>query len=349
MTLKNVRSSSRAYVEATLEGLRYARDHQEEALKILLKHKPELDPPLTTLQLKNALTEVFLPFESAQVGYGLYEAGHHGKNRQGDQRVFRRRPQSRGQGSLHQPIHPTLIDSGFQRFHCAAADRRRGRLQSFYRRRQDRFRARTRVLDIHAGNFVSIVGPSGCGKSTLLKIISGLLPASSGTITINGTPVHGPLENVGMVFQAPVLLKWRSVLGNILLPVEFAKLDLPSYIEKARALIKLVGLDGFEEMYPHELSGGMQQRVSLCRALVTDPQLLLMDEPFGALDAMTRDELDMELLRIWEERKKTVLFVTHSIQEAVFLSDVVFVMSARPGRLVGKNCHRFAAPENAWR
>ncbi len=191
-------------------------------------------------------------------------------------------------------------------------------------------------FDIHAGNFVSIVGPSGCGKSTLLKIISGLLPASSGKVAVGGKPVNGPLENVGMVFQAPVLLKWRSVLGNILLPVEFAKLDLPSHVDKARALIKLVGLDGFEEMYPHELSGGMQQRASLCRALVSDPQLLLMDEPFGALDAMTRDELDMELLRIWEERKKTVLFVTHSIQEAVFLSDRVFVMSARPGRLLEK-------------
>jgi NitT/TauT family transport system ATP-binding protein len=144
------------------------------------------------------------------------------------------------------------------------------------------------------------------------------------------------LENVGMVFQAPVLLKWRSVMGNVLLPVEFAKLEVAAYLEKARALIKLVGLAGFEEMYPHELSGGMQQRASLCRALVTDPQLLLMDEPFGALDAMTRDDLDLELLRIWEERKKTVLFVTHSIQEAVFLSDQVFVMSARPGRLLEK-------------
>jgi NitT/TauT family transport system ATP-binding protein len=192
------------------------------------------------------------------------------------------------------------------------------------------------AFEIQAGNFVSIVGPSGCGKSTLLKIISGLLPASSGSVAVNGKAVTSPLENVGMVFQAPVLLKWRSVLGNILLPVEFAKLDLPSHVDKARALIKLVGLEGFEEMYPHELSGGMQQRASLCRALITDPQLLLMDEPFGALDAMTRDDLDMELLRIWEERKKTVLFVTHSIQEAVFLSDVVFVMSARPGRLLEK-------------
>ena len=192
------------------------------------------------------------------------------------------------------------------------------------------------AFEIQTGSFVSIVGPSGCGKSTLLKIISGLLAPSSGTVTVNGQVVRGPLENVGMVFQAPVLLKWRSVLGNILLPVEFAKLDIPTHEERARALIKLVGLEGFEEMYPHQLSGGMQQRASLCRALVTDPQLLLMDEPFGALDAMTRDELDMELLRIWEERKKTVLFVTHSIQEAVFLSDVVFVMSARPGRLLEK-------------
>ena len=149
-----------------------------------------------------------------------------------------------------------------------------------------------------------------------------------------------------MVFQSPVLLKWRSVLGNILLPVEFAKLDPASHLQKAQALIKLVGLEGFEEMYPHELSGGMQQRASLCRSLVTDPQLLLMDEPFGALDAMTRDELDMELLRIWEERKKTVLFVTHSIQEAVFLSDLVFVMSARPGRLLEKISIDLQRPRN---
>jgi NitT/TauT family transport system ATP-binding protein len=189
-------------------------------------------------------------------------------------------------------------------------------------------------FEIQERNFVSIVGPSGCGKSTLLKIISGLLPATSGTVSVSGKPVIEPLENVGMVFQSPVLLKWRPVIGNILLPVEFAKLDVSSHVEIARSLIKLVGLQGFEEMFPHELSGGMQQRVSLCRALVTDPQLLLMDEPFGALDAMTRDDLDLELLRIWEERRKTVLFVTHSIQEAVFLSDLVFVMSARPGKLL---------------
>ena len=189
-------------------------------------------------------------------------------------------------------------------------------------------------FEIQAGNFVSIVGPSGCGKSTLLKIISGLLAPTSGTISVGGKRIHGPLENVGMIFQSPVLLKWRPVMGNVLLPVEFAKLDVASHLDRARSLLKLVGLEGFEEMYPHQLSGGMQQRVSLCRALVTDPQLLLMDEPFGALDAMTRDELDLELLRIWDERRKTVLFVTHSIQEAVFLSDYVIVMSARPGRLL---------------
>ena len=187
---------------------------------------------------------------------------------------------------------------------------------------------------VHEGSFVSLVGPSGCGKSTLLKIASGLLPATSGRVLVDGRSVSGPLENVGMVFQSPVLLKWRSVLGNVLLPVEFAGLDQAKYVEKAKSLIRLVGLQGFEEMPPYELSGGMQQRVSLCRALVTDPQILLMDEPFGALDAMTRDELDVELLRIWGEKKMTVVFVTHNIQEAVFLSDSVVVMSPRPGRVI---------------
>jgi len=191
-------------------------------------------------------------------------------------------------------------------------------------------------FDVAAGSFVSIVGPSGCGKSTLLKIVSGLLPSSSGRVLVREKVVGEPLEDVGMVFQAPVLLKWRNVLRNILLPVEFSKLDPSRYVDTARSLIDLVGLREFEEMYPFELSGGMQQRVSLCRALVTDPAILLMDEPFGALDAMTRDELDLELMRIWEEKRKTVMFVTHNIQEAVFLSDYVVVMSARPGRLLEK-------------
>lgn len=191
-------------------------------------------------------------------------------------------------------------------------------------------------FDIEEGSFVSIVGPSGCGKSTLLKIVSGLLPSTAGIVRVNGKQVDAPLENVGMVFQSPVLLKWKNVIDNIMLPAEFARLDKTRHLERARSLIRLVGLHGFEEMHPYELSGGMQQRVSLCRALVTDPQILLMDEPFGALDAMTRDELDLELLKIWEEKRKTVLFVTHNIQEAVFLSDYVVVMSVRPGRVLQK-------------
>jgi NitT/TauT family transport system ATP-binding protein len=189
-------------------------------------------------------------------------------------------------------------------------------------------------FEIHQGSFVSIVGPSGCGKSTLLKIISGLLPASSGDVRVSGRRVDGPLASVGMVFQAPVLLKWRSVAANVMLPVEFAGLDPAQYADKTRSLLGLVGLHGFEDAPPYRLSGGMQQRVSLCRALVTDPSILLMDEPFGALDAMTREELDIELLRIWGEKTMTVVFVTHNIQEAVLLSDRVVVMSARPGRVI---------------
>ena len=189
-------------------------------------------------------------------------------------------------------------------------------------------------FEVREGDFVSLVGPSGCGKSTLLKIISGLLPATSGRVSVDGRTVDRPLDNVGMVFQSPVLLKWKTVIGNIMLPVEFARLDRASYLEKAHGLVRLVGLQGFEEMYPYQLSGGMQQRVSLCRALVTDPQMLLMDEPFGALDAMTRDELDLELLKIWDGKRKTALFVTHNIQEAVFLSDYIIVMSPRPGRVI---------------
>ena len=189
-------------------------------------------------------------------------------------------------------------------------------------------------FEVEESSFVSIVGPSGCGKSTLLKIISGLLSPTTGMVRIDDRTVSGPVDNVGMVFQSPVLLKWKTVMENVMLPVEFARLDRARYYTTALSLVRLVGLQGFEEMRPYELSGGMQQRVSLCRALVMDPPILLMDEPFGALDAMTRDELDVELLRIWEQKKKTVIFVTHNIQEAVFLSDLVIVMSARPGRVV---------------
>ena len=191
------------------------------------------------------------------------------------------------------------------------------------------------------GEFVALVGPSGCGKSTLLRIIAGLRPPTAGTATVDGRPVTRPFAAVGMVFQTPVLLKWRSVLDNVLLPAELAGLEVRRFRDRARVLLKLVGLGDFEAKLPRELSGGMQQRASLCRALLLDPPLLLMDEPFGALDAMTRDEMNVELLRIWGEGaggpegvlRKTIVFVTHSIPEAVFLADRVVVMTPRPGRI----------------
>jgi NitT/TauT family transport system ATP-binding protein len=188
-------------------------------------------------------------------------------------------------------------------------------------------------LAVAENEFVVLVGPSGCGKSTLLKMAAGLIPPTSGRIHVHGTPVLGPREDVGIVFQAPVLLNWRNVLDNVLFPIEILRRDRRRYREVALELIRLVGLDGFEDRHPRELSGGMQQRVAICRALIHDPTLLLMDEPFGALDALTRVEMSLELLRIWEERRKTILFVTHSIAEAVLLADRVIVMSSRPGRI----------------
>ncbi|PZW44903.1 NitT/TauT family transport system ATP-binding protein [Humitalea rosea] len=188
-------------------------------------------------------------------------------------------------------------------------------------------------LDIAPGAFVTVVGPSGCGKSTLLKILAGILARSSGEVSLAGRPIDGPSRNVGVVFQAPVLLPWRNVLQNVLLPIDIQRLKRADHEGRARALLKLVGLAGFENKYPSELSGGMQQRVGITRALVHDPDLLLMDEPFGALDAMTRESMNLELLRIWEESRKTVMLVTHSIPEAVFLADKVVVMSPRPGRI----------------
>lgn len=184
------------------------------------------------------------------------------------------------------------------------------------------------------GEFVSIVGPSGCGKSTLVKVITGLLPPTLGEVRVNNVMVRGPHPNVGIVFQNPVLLAWRNVLNNIMLQIEIRKgLQKESYVEKAKELIRLAGLEGFENRHPWELSGGMQQRVSFCRALIHDPPLLLMDEPFGALDAMTRDEMNVWLQKIWMEKTKTVLFVTHDISEAVFLSDRILIMSRRPGTI----------------
>ena len=186
---------------------------------------------------------------------------------------------------------------------------------------------------VSEGEFVTVVGRSGCGKSTLLKITSGLLPATAGAVRVAGALVRGPLTNIGVVFQAPVLLAWRKALDNVLLQIEARGLNVAAYRKRALELLELTGLKGFEGKYPNELSGGMQQRVSISRALIHDPPLLLMDEPFGALDAITRDEMNLELLRIWQEAKKTLLFITHSIPEAVFLGDRVVVMTPRPGKV----------------
>jgi NitT/TauT family transport system ATP-binding protein len=183
------------------------------------------------------------------------------------------------------------------------------------------------------GEFVAIVGPSGCGKSTLLKILAGLIASSEGEARLGGVPIAGPRRDIGVVFQAPVLFPWRRVIDNVLLPADVQRLDRPAHVRLAMDLLALVGLQGFEQRYPWELSGGMQQRVAMVRALIHDPAMLLMDEPFGALDAMTREQMNLELQRIWLERRKTVVFITHSIPEAVFLGDRVLVMTPRPGRI----------------
>jgi NitT/TauT family transport system ATP-binding protein len=189
-------------------------------------------------------------------------------------------------------------------------------------------------LAIRDGEFISVVGPSGCGKTTLLKILAGILDRTAGEVTIAGRNLSGPSRELGVVFQAPVLLPWRTVLQNVMVPVEVQKRDRTTFEARARALLAMVDLSGFESKYPAELSGGMQQRVGICRALVHDPSFLLMDEPFGALDAMTRETMNEELQRIWAESRKTILLVTHSIPEAVYLADRVVVMTPRPGRIV---------------
>ncbi|WP_225782869.1 ABC transporter ATP-binding protein [Xenophilus sp. Marseille-Q4582] len=186
---------------------------------------------------------------------------------------------------------------------------------------------------IEEGSFVSIVGPSGCGKSTLLRILAGLLPASHGSVVMDGQPISGTRRDVGMVFQSSILLPWRSILDNVLLPAEVLGLDMAVARRRAMELLELVRLQGFEHKLPRQLSGGMQQRASIARALLHDPKVLLMDEPFGALDAMTREQMNLELQRIWLESGKTVVLITHSILEAIFLGDVVFVMTPRPGAL----------------
>jgi NitT/TauT family transport system ATP-binding protein len=188
-------------------------------------------------------------------------------------------------------------------------------------------------LDARRGEFLSVLGPSGCGKSTLLMIAAGLLPPTSGAVTFAGRPVVRPRTDIGIVFQSPVLLEWRTALGNVMLQAEAKKLERRAAQMRARELLESVGLHGFADKYPHELSGGMRQRVSLCRALIHNPPQLLMDEPFGALDALTRDQLVLDLQHIWNERRMTVLFITHSVPEAVFLSDRIIVMTPRPGRV----------------
>jgi NitT/TauT family transport system ATP-binding protein len=189
------------------------------------------------------------------------------------------------------------------------------------------------TLDVAEREFVSIVGPSGCGKSTLLRLISGLISPTSGSIAVGGRRVKGPIQDVGIVFQAPVLLDWRNVLGNVLFQIEMRGMRTEDYVERARGLLAQVGLAEFTDRYPYELSGGMRQRCSIARALIHDPGTLIMDEPFGALDALTREQMRLDLEALWLRREKTVLFITHSIDEAVLLSDRVVVMSPRPGRI----------------
>ncbi len=198
-------------------------------------------------------------------------------------------------------------------------------------------------LAIRPGEFVAIVGPSGCGKSTFMKLATGLKAPTRGSVTVEGARVTGPLKIVGMAFQAPTLLPWRTTLDNVLLPLEIVepyratfKRDRAQYVERALALLKTVGLEGYADMFPWQLSGGMQQRASICRALVHQPKMLLLDEPFGALDAFTREELWGILRDLWEQRKFTVILVTHDLREATFLADTVYVMSKRPGRILAR-------------
>jgi NitT/TauT family transport system ATP-binding protein len=199
------------------------------------------------------------------------------------------------------------------------------------------------TLGVAAGEFVAVVGPSGCGKSTLMKVVTGLWPPTAGTVTVDGREVAGPLSIVGMAFQNPTLLPWRKALDNVMLPLEIVQPhcsrlrgERSAYVAKARDLLALVGLKGFEDRFPWELSGGMQQRASLCRALIHDPSLLMLDEPFAALDMFTREELWVALQDVWLARRPTVILVTHDLREAVFLADRVLVMSARPGRIIAE-------------
>jgi NitT/TauT family transport system ATP-binding protein len=199
----------------------------------------------------------------------------------------------------------------------------------------ERVQALSRItLDIAQGEFVSLVGPSGCGKTTVLRILAGLIADYTGDVSVSGKALHGPSRDVGVVFQDANLMPWRTALANVLLPAEVLGLNRKAARARAQELLSMVGLEGFERKLPGELSGGMRQRVAIARALIHDPAVLLLDEPFGALDAMTRDTMNVELAAIAARSQKTVFLITHSIAEAVFLSDRVLVMSSRPGRIV---------------
>jgi NitT/TauT family transport system ATP-binding protein len=209
------------------------------------------------------------------------------------------------------------------------------------------------TLRVATGEFVAVVGPSGCGKSTLMKVVTGLWPPTAGAVIVSGCEVTGPLSIVGMAFQNPTLLPWRTTLANVMLPLEIVqphcsrlRREWAAYLAKARDLLALVGLKGFEDHFPWQLSGGMQQRASLCRALIHDPSLLMLDEPFASLDMFTREELWLALQDLWLARKPTVILVTHDLREAVFLADRVLVMSARPGRIIAEHVVNMPRPRS---
>jgi NitT/TauT family transport system ATP-binding protein len=208
-------------------------------------------------------------------------------------------------------------------------------VRKVYRANGSEFLAVSNVtMDVQEGELVALVGPSGCGKTTVMKILAGLHEADDGTVQIgNARTRFDPTRDIGMVFQQALLLKWRTILENVLLPAEIVGLPMKAARERARDLLNLVGLAGYEDKYPQQLSGGMQQRTAIARAFVHDPKLILMDEPFGALDALTREQMNLEMLRIWRESGKTIIFVTHSIQEAVFLASHCAVLTAGPARM----------------
>jgi NitT/TauT family transport system ATP-binding protein len=222
------------------------------------------------------------------------------------------------------------------------------RISKIYRsRKEDLVPALKQIsFQVNEGEFVCVVGPSGCGKSTLLKIMAGIVPKTTGTVKIAGSMIESNSINVGLVFQSPVLLPWRTVLENTLLPAVVLGLDMKEAEVRARRLLKMAGLENFEASYPSELSGGMQQRCAITRGLLHDPAILLMDEPFGALDAMTRETMNLELQRIWMESYKTIILITHSIPEAIFLADRVLVMSQRPGEIIDDVRIPFSRPRN---